>query len=174
MVHRRPPLMQPARQAGCIATLRSRSLPALALAVAIVASGCGGEGGDRPRAQPAPGAADFRGGGFDGVPRYPRSEELGAAVETNEVVTQTFSVPNAAPREIVEHYEALFHGAWVMVEPVREVGDQAFRARWVDGEEDRLLQVTASPAPTIDDPAPAPGGVIVQYSLQLGPRHAFP
>ncbi|MFP5316708.1 MAG: hypothetical protein ACLGI2_00245 [Acidimicrobiia bacterium] len=143
---------------------------ALVIAFGVVATGCGG-GDDNPEAQPAPDVTVFRGGVFDQLPRYPRSVDLATPTETAGVVAQTFSVRNASPREILDFYASRLD-RWRVVEPVHQVGDDAFRGSWTrDG---RRLQVSAGRAPAIDVEPPTVEPPIAQYSLQLGPPEAFP
>lgn len=140
------------------------------VALALVAAGCGSGGRQNPEAQPAPDATVFRGGAFDQLPRYPRSDALGPASEASQVVVQSFAVPNAQPRQILDFYARELQ-SWTTVEPVTQVGDQAFRGSWE--QRGRRLRVSAAPAPTVDPSAPKPDAPTVQYSLQLGPPDAL-
>lgn len=138
-----------------------------ALAVLLVLPACAsGSTGDT---QPAPGVTTFRGGAFDQLPRYPRSDAVGRPAEEGDVVSQSFSVPGAAPADILGFYEDRLQG-WLLVEPIEEVGDDVYRGTW--SRDGRHLMVSASPAPTLE-PA-SPPRPITQYNLQLGPAAAVP
>ncbi len=131
-------------------------------AVLLVACGPGGS----PQAQPSPDATVFRGGDFDQLPRYPRSETLNQPTEKAGIVVQTFSVPNAAPQTILQYYADRLDG-WQVIEAVRAVGPDAYRGAWVKG--DRQLLVSGGLAPTLSQDRP-----VAQYSLELGPVRPVP
>lgn len=154
-------------------TISTRWLAASSLAVAVLAGACGDTGTTTPDAQPVPDAPVFRGGHFDGLPRYPRSLELGPALDTAGVVAQSFRVRGTTPENIVGYYTRELFGDWQPLSEVEVMGEDALRARWARG--DSHLQVTAALAPTLEDEGgPAAERPVVQYSLQLGPPEAFP
>ena len=137
------------------------------LVLASVASACGADG--RRDAQPAPGVSVFRDGRFDEIPRYPRTDPLGGAVEKGDVVSQSFVARNATPHQVLEYYERSLAG-WSVVEPVRAVGEGAVRGAWA--KDGRHLVVSAGLAPTVE--ADDPERPMAQYNLQLGPPGAVP
>ena len=143
----------------------------MTLAAMAVIGGCGADGGEAPEAQPAPEVTVFRNGAFDQLPRYPRSDEFAPATETAAVVSQTFSVRNATPQQILDFYRSTLE-RWTVVEPVQQVGPDALRASW--RRDGRQLQVSASRAPSVDVTAPTVEPPMSQYSLQIGPPDAFP
>lgn len=61
-------------------------------------------------AQPAPGVAVFRPGGFDDLPRYPNSREAGGRAEKSRVVTQSFFVDGASPQDVMDFYKKKLAG----------------------------------------------------------------
>ncbi len=138
----------------------------LALTVAIAGCRSGASEESTGDAQPAPDVSVFRDGFFDQIPRYPRSQELGSAVEEGDVVSQSFTVSNASPRRVLEYYASNLTG-WDLVEPIHPLGpgDEAFRGAWE--KDGRHLRVSASSAPTVE--ADDPERPMIQYNLQLGP-----
>lgn len=139
----------------------ARAAALLIAGVALVLLAACGGGGGHPQAQPAPDVTVFRGGSFDQLPRYPRSDELNKAGETNGVVTQSFSVSNTTPEQVLTFYHDHLVG-WSAVSPVEATGADSYRGTWVKG--DKELRVTAAKAPTLSQREP-----VVQYSLELGP-----
>ena len=134
------------------------------MAVLLLAS-CG-NGGGKPQAQPAPEVTVFRGGAFDQLPRYPRSDPLNQPVETNGVVTQSFSVPNASPQQVLDFYHDHLPG-WQQMGAVQSAGTDTYQGAWVKGDQE--LRVSATKAPTLSKSEP-----VVQYSLELGPPRSTP
>ena len=142
---------------------RPRPRPSYALGAVVAALllvSCG-NGSKQPQAQPAPEVTVFRGGAFDQLPRYPRSDQLNQPVETDNVVTQSFSVPNATPKQVLDFYHDHLPG-WNQMGAVQASGTDSYQGAWVKG--DRELRVTATKAPTLSKGQP-----VVQYSLELGP-----
>lgn len=133
---------------------------AAAVFAAVVLGACGSSSSP-PRAQPAPDVTVFRTGGFDQLPRYPRTQEVSQQTSKSGVVSQSFSVSNTTPEQVLQFYSDHLVG-WQVTEPVHAVGTDVYRGAWVKG--DRELLVTSSKAPTISNGEPA-----VEYSLELGP-----
>lgn len=126
--------------------------------VALVAA-CGSTG--HSPAQPAPGVTSFAGGAFDQVPRYPRSEPLGARNDTGDLSQQTFKATGTTPEQVIDWYGAHLDG-WKVLEAPHKTGATDFAGRWEKGG--RTLRVTTGPAPTVGSET------TVQYSLLLQPR----
>ncbi len=145
-----------------VPTRHARWLLAATL-TALLAGACAGTDETTPDAQPSTEATVFVGGAFDSIPRYPRTEEAGSLTEEAGVSTQSFTVRNTRPRDIIDFYAARLEELWQVSQEPEEVGNGTFRGVWVQGE--RELLVTTAPAPTA-------GGdeVTAQYSLELGPK----
>jgi hypothetical protein len=147
-------------------TIRVAVLSALLLAVAA----CGGDdaGSDEgDAAQPAPDVSTFEQGGFDDLPRHPRSEELGERTEAEGTVSQSFKVTGATPEQVLQFYnDALGPLGWLpLSDGDIDVSEQVARDQWV--REGTLLVVSASEAPTLEDEG---NEAVTQYSLSLGPQ----
>ncbi len=125
-----------------------------------------GSGGARPQAQPSPGDSVFRGGDFDQLPRYPRSEMLNQPTKKDAVVAETFSVSNTNAQQVLQYYGDHLVG-WTATVPVESIGPDAYRGAWTKGG--RELLVSGSRAPTLSQNQP-----VVQYSLELGPIRPVP
>ncbi|MDQ4131913.1 MAG: hypothetical protein M3179_01620 [Actinomycetota bacterium] len=135
--------------------------------VAVVVCACGSRG--ERDAQAAPDVSVFREGYFDQIPRYPRTDPLGAAAEKADVVSQSFAARNASPEHILDFYTRALLG-WTVVEAPHPVGEGAVRGVWA--KDGRHLVVSASRAPTME--ADDPETPMVQYNLQLGPPGVLP
>ncbi len=134
-----------------------RPVAGAAVALTILIGACGSN--DRAT-QPAPGVTSFTGGGFDQLPRYPRTDPLGARNDAGGVSQQSFKASGATPEQVVGWYRDHLDG-WTVVDPPHPTGAADVEGVWEKG--DRQLRVTAGPAPTV---GPA---TTVQYSLILRP-----
>ncbi len=112
------------------------------------------------------GGSVFRGGDFDQLPRYPRSETLNQPTKQAAVVAETFSVSNTTPQQVLQYYADHLVG-WTATEPVQSIGPDAYRGAWTKGT--RELLVSGSRAPTLSQDQP-----VIQYSLELGPVRPVP
>ncbi len=144
----------------------SKGLTAVVVLLGALLVGACASGATTKPAQPAPGDTVFRGGNFDQLPRYPRSQDLNQDTAKNGVVAQTFSVANTTPQQVLQFYGDHLAG-WQVAEAARSIGSNAYRGAWVKG--DRELLVSASGAPTLSQQQP-----VVQYSLELGPVRPVP
>lgn len=135
-------------------------------ALALAASACTDPESEEGT-QAAPDITTFEQGVFDDVPRFPRSEPLGARSEKAGVVAQSFRALGTTPRSVLDYYARSLPG-WEQIEPITQAGTADFRARWArDGW---TLLVTAAPAPATSDgnqaDVPDPK---TQYSLTVSP-----
>jgi hypothetical protein len=128
---------------------------------------CGG-GTDEPEAQPAPDLTRFTDNGtFDAIPRYPRSEPASPRREIEDAIVRTWAVRNTTPEAVLEFYRTTLPGqGWDQVQPPIQV-NRSWRGSWLRDE--GTLEVSAGPAPTIDDDAADAADPSVQYSLTLRP-----
>lgn len=124
---------------------RRRAALAFMLAATLLAVGCGDASSGSSEAQPAPGVTSFAPGGFDELPRYPRSTSTGPRSEKAGVVTRTFAVRNATPEKITRWFnQSLEARGWDVARPPAPVGEN-WRGAWErDGEK---VEVAAGPAP---------------------------
>ena len=131
-------------------------------------SSCAG-GSEEPEAQPAPGVERFTEDGiFEGIPRYPRSEPVGPRREVSGATVRTWSVRNATPEQVLQFYaDTLVADAWREMEAPHAV-NKSWRGSW--RRQGATLQVSAGPAPAIEQPEPASPDPIVQYSFTLRPE----
>lgn len=143
-----------------------------AVALAVVAVGCGGGTGDRTTgAQPSPGVTTFEPGIFDEIPRPPGSEPLSERNEKDGVIAQSFSARDVRPSGVLEFYENRLEGTWALVSQPQEIGVDTYRGTWA--RDNWILTVSATPAQTVDaDPPAAQGTYFSQYSLSLARRPA--
>lgn len=139
----------------------------LLTAALVLASACGGDDGSDEGAQPAPDATTFEQGGFDDLPRHPRSEAVGTRTETGGNVAQSFEVTGATPEQVLRFYEdALPPLGWLpLSDSGIDISDRAAHGQWT--REGELLVVSASSAPTLEDEG---NEAVTQYSLSLGPQ----
>jgi hypothetical protein len=137
-------------------TRRPAAFALLAVAVLLVAGCRTGGPGD---AQPAPEVSGFRQGGFDELPRYRGSEELGVVSEDGDVVTQSFSAEGTSPELVLDFYRKELEG-WTSLGR-EDVGD-ALREDFRDGDGNRLEVSATTLSQGGSDLQPT-----VQYSLVL-------
>ena len=140
----------------------------LAAVMVSVVGSCGG-GAEEPEAQPAPGVTRFTEDGiFDTIPTYPRSDPLGPRREVRDATVRTWSVRNATPEQVLRFYaDALVADEWDEMEAPHAV-NKSWRGSW--RRQGATLQVSAGPAPTVEQPEPASPDPIAQYSLTLRPE----
>lgn len=108
--------------------------------------------------------ADF----VDGIALYPGSTAAGARTEKDGVLTQSFTVQNAVPEQILSHFIE-FLPDWTAADPVNAGTALRLELTAADG---RRLEVSSTAIGSLGDPADArPSGVdpTVQYSLILHP-----
>lgn len=134
---------------------------ALSLVLALGGSnvGCGDD--ERvPEAQPSRWNGPTE-GTFDDIPLLPASRPVSEVSEKRDVTAQSYVVRNTTPERVIAFYVDNLEG-WTMIGEV-EQGDtgDTYRAKWRD--EGFELIVSASPAPTLEEP----GEVRTQYSLSL-------
>ena len=151
-----------ARRAVC-----DRTVVVLIVAVLVLAAGCDRDTDERAADQPVTADTSFGYGIFDELPRYSRSEPLGPRAEKAGAVSRSFKAEGATPTQILAFYARRLEDAgWNVVEPVHELGVGTVRGRWAQPK--WMLTVSASAAPTLDQPA---GAIQAhsQYSLSLRP-----
>lgn len=138
--------------------------------MAVLLTACGGDDGNgsNPEAQPAPDVSTFTEGGFDDIPRHPRSEELSPRNEQRGVVSQSFVVDNTTSEGVLDFYVDVLD--LDVVRDVELIGNDTYRGIWAmdDGQ---LLVVSATPEQGAEtEPPGAVTDYAVQYSLSVGPR----
>lgn len=140
------------------------------VAVLAMAASCDGDTDERAADQPVTGETAFGYGNFDELPRFSRSEPLGPRTEKAGAVSQSFKAEGATPTQILDFYaRRLEEAGWNVVEPVHQLGAGTVRGRWAQPK--WMLTVSASAAPTLNEPA---GAIQAhsQYSLSLRPAEA--
>jgi hypothetical protein len=139
-----------------------RSVGAAALLAAVLA-GCGDDHPDA--AQPVPDATVFDEVGFEELPRFPRSEEMGLRSSKAGVVTQSFRAEGASVERVMAFFEEALTGrGWLPAEPIHRA-DGPGRADYV--REDDRLELSAIDVDDRDGDVGAEA--VVQYSLLLRP-----
>lgn len=106
-----------------------KAVGGLAVAVAVLAAGCGGDAGDGEETQPVPDATVFAEGGFDGLPRYPGAESVSEPAIKDDVTAQSFAVNVARPDRVTDFYaEELEAAGWAAVVAPSQIGaDETYR-----------------------------------------------
>jgi hypothetical protein len=143
---------------------RRRHFAAVAAAVLVVAiaPGCGSDapgsgsgGGAAPGAAvdgevPTPRASFFTEGELDDIRLPGGASEISGKTEEDGAITQSFAVTEMTPPRIMGFFEdSLPSSGWETVEPVAPRGTDAVFGAWArDG---RRLEVSAGPAPEVDD-----------------------
>jgi hypothetical protein len=129
-------------------TTRARRWAAVATVALLPLASCGDDspgatadvdgGGEQDDAQPTPGGTAFTDAEFDDIPIPRGATEAGAKTERDGVVTQSFTVTETSPEQLMEVFATtLPERGWENVEPVRSTGTDSYAAAWVQGD-DRL------------------------------------
>jgi hypothetical protein len=129
-------------------------LLAVASTMALLVTACSSD--DTSDAQPAPDASVFVPGGFDELPRYRGSEEIGTRSTEGDVVTQSFSAEGTSPELVIEFYRDELTG-WEET-PTDDVGETLRTEFRRDGKRLELSATTIDVAGPDQQPT-------VQYSF---------
>jgi hypothetical protein len=143
---------------------------AVVAAVALLAlAACGDDspgatadgGAAREDASPTPGGSVFTAAEFDDIPSPRGATEAGGQTERDGVVTQSFTVTETSPEQIMDVFvTTLAERGWDNVESVRSTGTDSYAAAWVQGDD--RLEISALLAQGIEDER-------TQFSLVLLP-----
>jgi hypothetical protein len=128
----------------------------MALVMTLGFIGCGddsnettpnGAAGD---AQPTPDATFPTTRTFDDIPLPSGATEIGTKTESDDAITQSFSVTATNPDQVMDFFVgALADRGWVPVDPVESRGVTSLFGAW--DRDGRRLEVSAGPAPGIAD-----------------------
>jgi hypothetical protein len=141
-------------------TSRPRRWATVAAVVILPLAACGDDspgatadvdgGGEQEDAQPSPGGTAFTDAEFDDIPIPRGATEAGGQTERDGVVTQSFTVTETSPEQIMDVFvTTLAERGWDNVESVRSTGTDSYAAAWVQGDD--RIEISALLAQGIED-----------------------